>query len=188
MKKIMKLISALKTLLFRNDLGRWKNVSQEAPKNWGGRNIIIAEYIAQNSSVFDVGCGDQGLRGLLKDGCEYQPCDLVEKEGVLYCDFNSGIYPKISRRYDYVVLSGVLEYARRPAEVINRLIAHGGELIVSYATLNKSLSKLGRLSKGWINHLTEYELIKLFESEGLTVRKVAEWNGQGIYSLQKKSG
>ena len=165
-----KAIAAGKTTLIKTDVRRWKKVSQEVP-SWDERNRMIAAFIPENSNVLDLGAGARLLKDYLKPGCEYQPCDIVRSSPeVIFCDFNSGIYPALSRKYDYVVCSGVFEYVRDPARFISEVKHYGRKIIFSYNPFNPGYPRTERLACGWVNHLTEDQLEQLLLSHGLRWR------------------
>ena len=156
-------LAALRTLLIRNDLKRWRQVALGGVPSWDERNRLIAEFIPMNSSVLDLGAGAQLLKSYLKPGCAYQACDLVTNlPDVIYCDFNAKAFPKLPRSYDVVVCSGILEYMRNPLSFMSEIRSYGSRLILSYNPLIEDSSKVRRLAVGWINHFTENDLADLF--------------------------
>lgn len=173
-KKILKMgrtaIAAGKTVLVKTDVGRWKKVSEEVPV-WDERNRVIAGFIPDGSQVLDLGAGARLLKDYLKPGCQYQPCDIIRSSpDVIFCDFNSGIYPVLSRKYDCVVCSGVFEYVRDPAKFLSKIRHYGRKTIFSYNPFHPGYPKAARLACGWVNHFTQDQLEKLFLSHGLRSR------------------
>lgn len=130
------------------------------------RSQKIAEMIAAESTVLDLGCGQQMIRRYLRD-CEYQPCDNQPGQNVLFCDFNWGVYPKVSKRYNYVVCAGILERVKEPATFISRVFEMGDNLLLSYAVRTEGQSVADREKNGWVNHFTIKELNYLLEGIGL---------------------
>lgn len=156
----------------RTDKKRWKKVSQEVP-SWDERNDLIAKMIPPGSAVVDLGCGAMTLKKKLPPDCIYQPCDVVQSAPeVLICDFNADLYPALTRMYDYVICSGVLEYMRDPGAFLSRISQYGTTIILSYNPLQKGETKMSRLGKGWLNHMTQPELESLFASTGLASKIV----------------
>ncbi len=149
------------------DKRRWRKVATEVPP-WDERNAMIAKLIPPNSSVVDLGCGAMTLKARLAPGCVYQPCDVVQSAPeVLLCDFNAGLYPALTRHYDYVICSGVLEYMRDPMDFLTRISKFGSKILLSYNPLQNGETKLTRLAKGWLSHLSQPELEQLFRKAGL---------------------
>lgn len=181
------LTKATLTLMSRTNVNRWREVSKNPHPSWDGRNQIIARLIPVGASVIDLGCGPQTLRRHLDPTCSYQPCDVIKSTpDVIFCDFNSGIYPQVSQVYDYVVCSGVFEYIRNPVEFLEKNSLLGKTVILSYNPLNQMPgdSKIRRLNCDWINHFTKTELETLFEKTGLSwkILNLAE-GGEIIYAL-----
>ena len=182
------LLIAARTLLLRTDVQRWRKVSGEPPP-WDHRNQIIARLIPPNSSVLDLGAGAQTLRKHLDPRCQYQPCDIIPSTpDVITCDFNAGRYPRLTRQYDFVVCSGILEYMRDPAAFIRAIGDYGTTILLSYHPRSAEIGRLRRLGNGWVNHLRLPELETLFSDNGLVARTVhQESGGQMIFELKQRA-
>ncbi len=88
----------------------------DADDRWPARNAEIARHIPPGSKVIDLGAGAQGLRDMLVD-CEYTPADIVQRTpDTVAFDMNGDVWPK--GRWDVAVMSGVLEYADNPRDVL----------------------------------------------------------------------
>jgi hypothetical protein len=173
-RRVRALLAAMRTLSIRTDVVRWRRVAREVPP-WDKRNRVIAGFITANSSVLDLGAGARFLKNYLKEGCSYQPCDVVvSAPDVIYCDFNSGVYPDLANKYDYVVCSGVFEYIRDPICFLLKIRAYGHKIILSYCVAEKGDSIIERLANGWVNHFEEDQLFELFSK--------ADMDGTLIYS------
>ena len=156
------LFVAAKTSFVKTDKRRWEKVSKEVPP-WDDRNQAIAAFIPEGVSVLDLGCGAQTMKRHLKPGCKYQPCDIVQSSpNVIHCDFNSGVYPALTTKYDYVICSGIFEYMRDPATFISEIRNYGKTIIFTYNLSNSKQLVVERLGKGWVNHLEEAKLEQLF--------------------------
>jgi len=179
-------LSALTTLVVRTNVRRWEKAAREKEPCWDERNRIIATFIPEASSVVDLGAGAQTLKHYLKSGCEYQPCDIVKSSpDIIVCDFNSGIYPSLSRRYDYVVCSGVFEYMRRPSQFLSKIRQYGKRIILSYVPAGQAIGPFERLARGWVNHLTSQQLEALFSTNGLHWKLLCRQdNSETIYELK----
>jgi hypothetical protein len=170
------IFTAAKTSLLKTNKGRWKKVSQEIP-HWDDRNRAIAGFIPSGVSVLDLGSGAQTMRHHLKPGCQYQPCDIVQSSpDIIHCDFNSGIYPVITTKYDYVICSGVFEYMRDPARFIFEIRNYGRKIFFTFNPSNLKQMLVKRLGCGWVNHLTEPQLEQLFASAALSWRVIHRKN------------
>jgi hypothetical protein len=179
-------LSALTTLVVRTNVRRWEKAALEKEPCWDERNRIIATFIPGASSVVDLGAGAQTLKRYLKSGCEYQPCDIVKSSpDIIVCNFNSGIYPRLSRRYDYVVCSGVFEYMRHPSQFLSNIRQYGNRIILSYVPAGQTIGPFERLARGWVNHLTSQQLEALFATNGLDWKLICRQdNSETIYELK----
>jgi len=156
------------TVVLRTHVRKWEKVAKQGPPTWDERNIIIARFIPEGSSVIDLGAGAQTLRTHLKPGCKYQPCDVVKSTpDVIFCDFNRGVFPELKETADYVVCSGILEYIRNPKEFIGRVSKYARTLLLSYNPRMKGESRLDRMARHWVNHLTNQSLEKILDDLGL---------------------
>ncbi|PWU09048.1 MAG: hypothetical protein C5B50_28275 [Verrucomicrobia bacterium] len=185
-RKLNALASGCTTLLVRTHRRRWERVARAGAPPWDDRNVTIAGLIPAGSSVLDIGCGAQSLKGHLKERCLYQPCDLVKSTPeVVLCDFNAGIFPRLSKHFDYVVCSGIFEYMRAPQEFLQQVTSLGSITLLSYHPFRKGDSKWTRLVSNWVNHFTETELHAIFEQVGLQW-KIVHGKGcaQRIYEIR----
>ncbi len=165
-------VRALIVSCTQTDKSRWRKVATKVPP-WDERNQMIAALIPANSAVVDLGCGARTLKARLKPGCVYQPCDVVQSAPeVLLCDFNAGLYPALTRDYDYVVCSGVLEYMRDPMDFLTRISRYGSKILLSYNPAQDGETKISRLGKGWLNHMSQAEVEQLFRQAGLAYEVV----------------
>jgi hypothetical protein len=175
---------AIRTAVFLTDYRRWELNARQKP-SWDQRNVCLADYIPSGCSVIDMGSGAQTLRKHLKPGCRYQPCDLIQSTpDCLLCDFNRGRYPDTREVFDFVVCSGVFEYMRSPSDFLRRISRYGKTILMTFCPWSgHKRDVLGRISKGWVNHLTMDALGALFTSTGLEYEIVGRWRGQLIYRI-----
>jgi len=179
-RKARRLEASVRTLVVANDVRRWSGTARSVPA-WDDRNRMIGQLIPPGVSVLDVGSGAQTLRAHLPPTCQYQAADLIPGPGVLRCDLNHGKLPQIRARFDYVVLSGVLEYITKPVAAIQGLRPLAAHLIVSYAVRRPDDSRVARLAMGWRNHLTRAELLALLDGLDLPRWCLGTWHGQEVY-------
>ena len=188
LKFLQGLPHAFKTALTIPDRTRWTKNPRTEPV-WDDRNRIIARLIPPQSRVLDLGSGAQTLRRHLAHSCSYVPCDLVQSSpDCEVVDFNLGIYPSMAKTYDYSVASGVLEYLRNPSDFLVRVQVYAPVTILTYEPARvKPRERLRRLSNGFVNHMGQNELEKLFKSSGFRFREVGVWLGQIVYRLNTTS-
>lgn len=167
-------LRVLRTAAGTTDRGRWVDTNDPGYQT-ADRNRLIAAFVPDGSSVLDLGAGTQQLRRFLPPGCEYQPCDLVERENVLGCDFNAGRFPDVRQRYDVLVVSGVLEFVRDPEGFLGRLPSFGDTLLLSYRIRPTGVTVRERLVSGYLSHLTQEEL------EDMLDRLEYRWERAGVY-------
>jgi hypothetical protein len=172
----------LLSLFSVTETSRWSEVAQQRP-GWDERNRLIAGYIPSGAAVLDLGAGARTLAGYLPD-CVYQPCDIIASDSsVLVCDFNAGKLPEISRRYDYAVASGLLEYLKDIPAFLARLPVMADNAIVSYSPYTRDHSKLWRAGEGWFNHYTQEQFEHILDGVPGRWRVLEPWWTQILYQL-----
>ena len=183
--RLLSVYRVFRTTLYRTDVGRWQEVASREP-SWDSRNRLIAHMIPANASVIDLGSGAQTLARYLGPGCRYQPCDCVKSsDNVLLCDFNNDQYPETLEKFDYVVVSGLLEYIRDPGKFLAQIRSYGDVLLISYAPHEPGQTRAWRTSQGWLNHLTRSGLEHLFSDLDFAWNEVGQWHEQTIYRVQR---
>ena len=106
---------------------------------------LISEWIAPQSSVLDLGCGDGTLLDHLKNshnirgiGLEIDVSNIslcIERGvDVIHVDLDSGEWQKYfaDQEFDYVVMTHALQIVKSPEETLLRMIRIGREAIVTF--------------------------------------------------------
>jgi len=122
---------------------------------------IIADLVAPQSRVLDVGCGDGALLEYLVQAKHVDGRGIeLSQAGVNACvthglsviqgdaDTDLADYPALS--FDYVVLSQTLQATRRPREVLSHLVRIGRYAVVSLTNYGHWRVRLGLLLRGRI--------------------------------------
>jgi hypothetical protein len=149
---------------------------------WEERAKVVAMLISKDASVLDLGAGTQILRRYV--GPDYRPCDALKtSEDTLVCDFNLDQYPDTDRKYDYVVVNGVIEYIAAPFLFLSKAMTYGEKLVLTYAQKLPNQSVQSRRMSGWINHLTQDELEGTLNKMGVHWSLETMWNEQLVYVL-----
>ena len=168
------------------DLARW-TVNAVTEPSWEARVRLIASLIPQGSAVLDVGAGARTLARYLPAGATYQAVDVVEGPETIRADFNALEVPELSRAYDYVVCAGVLEYVGPVHLLLATLAGWGDTVVLSYAVHDGRSTCEGRRRNGWINDLTEADLLALLAQHGLRVVRRLQWEAQVIFELDARA-
>lgn len=172
-------------LLHMSDLIKWQNF--EFKDDWTLRLMRIGELIPDASSVFEFGAGPIGLRPFLKPKCELFSSDVIPRENIAaIIDLNRLPLPSlVGYRTDVAVFSGVLEYVSELRPVAEWTAKYFKTCIATYECADSTSDRLhhiregiGRLSLGWVNHLTESQFIDLFADAGFRLTERVSWGTQ----------
>jgi methionine biosynthesis protein MetW len=120
---------------------------------------LVADQIARNSRVLDVGCGDGMLLNYLRDVKEVDGRGLelsMEKVGdavrrgipVIQGDLETDLKHYPESAFDYVILSQTLQSTRQPKEVLGNLLRLGKYAIVSFPNFGHWSVRLSLLLHG----------------------------------------
>ena len=104
---------------------------------------IIAQHVARDSHILDVGCGDGQLMAALRDDCgcdarglELQPGNVAAAVArglsVIQGDADVDLADYPDRSFDYAILSQTLQTAHAPDRVLDHLLRIGRRAFVSF--------------------------------------------------------
>ena len=159
---------------------------------------VIAQHVAHDTRVLDVGCGDGELMAVLRDtkhvdarGMEIDPGE-VEKAvarglSVVQGDANRDLADYPDAAFDYAILSQTLQTAERPDLMLDELLRIGRKAFVSFPNfahwrMRAYLLAWGRmpvtrhLPVSWyetqnIHHVTVTDFRELLREKGVGIEK-----------------
>lgn len=153
----------------RADRERWGDRGSYR-QSWLDRSRTAASLIPDGTAVLEVGTGLGQFRDGLGPRCTYVGCDLQPVvEGIAAVDLDSERLP--SGSYEVSVCLGVLEYLHEPVAALAKLAEAAPRLILSYCCRSVSPEEAlnPRREMGWVNDLSENELIRELAALGLRV-------------------
>ena len=154
------------------------------PIAWDVRTALVAEMIPPHSSVLEFGAGKEHLATLLPEGCEYQPSDVIARtERTFVCDLNKP-FPTLDKKWDVIVLSGVLEYIVDVPALLSKLRTNCMACILTYAPVDGLECMTTRMKNSWVNHFNAEQFETLLANAGFTIQQQKTWNNQEIYNLR----
>lgn len=114
---------------------------------------VIADIIAPNSRVLDLGCGDGTLLSYLIDqkDCHGTGIEIDEKAiyqciarglTVSHSDIDTGLADYSNKRFDYVILNESLQQVLNPRKVILEALRIGKKVIAGIPNFCHSLARL----------------------------------------------
>jgi hypothetical protein len=178
----------------RADYARWSS-PQGLEEWWDERTKVLAGLVPAGSIVIEFGAGRRQLEKLLPADCTYTPSDLVERgPGTLVCDLNRRPLPSLSHLApDVAVFGGVLEYIRDLAGVAAWLAASDVKTcILSFDPVPAGTGRVGlyrelnrRAYFGYMNNLTEKELLYSFDLAGYVCIQRQTWTRQIIFKFTR---
>jgi hypothetical protein len=179
----------LKTVFYKvirkSDVTRWKLDSNLYP-DWEERTAIMAQWIPENSSIMEFGCGNMALKKYLPDNCHYFPSDLVSRDSNTFViDLNQS-QPLDLPKKDLYFFSGVLEYIYDIEQLVKASENSCKSVILSYTPCVRKTTDLilRRRAEGWVNDYSGEELIDLFGNYNFTLKDRKEWRDQWLLYLE----
>jgi methionine biosynthesis protein MetW len=120
---------------------------------------LIAEMIAPDTRVLDIGCGDGTLIAHLFDtkGCDARGIEIDMAEvtravahglPVMQGDADVDLTHYPDSAFDYVVLSRTLQAVERPREVLRQMLRIGARAVVSFPNFGHWLVRLQIMNEG----------------------------------------
>lgn len=186
---------------------------QEVQKNLNTPKGIFLSWVAEGSTVLDVGCACGDLGKALKDengcvvqGLEYNNYSIeIAKqtnayENIIQCDLNNYKEINISEKFDYIVFGDVLEHIHSPKEVINYFknsLKPEGEILISLPNLahcsikanlllnNFDYTPIGILDETHLKHFTYKTIAEVLAFCNLKIIDYVPTYWAGIYGTQK---
>jgi hypothetical protein len=142
----------------------WKDV-EYFDESWKIRIETMSQFIDQNDSIIDLGCGKMWLKEFLHTSNIYIPVDYVDRgDRTIICDFNKYEFPK--NIVDVSFISGCLEYINDYTWFLNNVCSQCNRCILSYCIFEKYPNLKNRKKSHWVNNLKEKDIIALFSDNG----------------------
>jgi methionine biosynthesis protein MetW len=104
---------------------------------------LISEWIAKDSHVLDLGCGDGTLLAYLRDTCQVSGYGLeIDDDNIALCikagvnvihtDLNKGLSDFSDDSFDYVIMTQALQTIHRPDLLLMEMLRVGREGVVTF--------------------------------------------------------
>jgi hypothetical protein len=144
------------------------------------RAELAAQFIPAGSRVLDLSGGRMALQPLLPNGCSYQACDRIKRDGAVVSGIANGEFPNhAAAQSDIIVMLGVLEQIADVETFFTYLRFCKQDVILSYCATD--LTGAGdRAALGFVNHLSFYDLALLFDRYGFRIECTAPIDGMQV--------
>ena len=127
---------------------------------------LAAQFIPTGARVFDLSEGT-ALQALLPNGCGYRGID--RPLAAFIRDLKSGDFPtRAATDCDVIVMLGVLERTSDVENLFTHLRFCRHDIILSYCATDLTKG-VDRAALGFANHLSFYELARLFDRYGFRI-------------------
>lgn len=143
----------------------------KAPFKFSGRYPVFAEIIEENSTLFDIGCGNgatlkfliekKNIRGEGVD-ISHEAIKVARSKGIeaFVADIGTPEF-QITKEYDYIIISEVLEHISNPEDVMEKVKGKFNKmLIVSIPNIGHYMHRLrllfGHFPIQWAFHPSEH--------------------------------
>jgi hypothetical protein len=138
----------------------------ELGEQWPVRATAAAAWLAEASSVTDLGCGTMSLERYLRPEQRYVPVDLLPRdERTLVLDLNKSLDIERLPASEACAVLGVFEYSYAPDELVAMLRRRYRQVVTTFNMLGDETLEW-RIEQGWVNHFTRDEFIGLFAHRG----------------------
>jgi hypothetical protein len=133
------------------------------------RATLAAQFIPYGANILDLGAS-QSLQRLLPSGCHYRAIGKSgRKRGGNAGDMAAGDFPtSAALQSDIIVMLGVLERFVDLETLFTHLRFCKRDIILSYSPTNLT-GDADRATQGFVNHLSFYELARLFDRFGFRI-------------------
>lgn len=173
--------------LGRSDFARWSQDESLRPE-WNERTELLARLVPSGSTVIEFGAGREFLRNCLPSTCRYTPSDLVARGAHTFvCDLNADQLPCF-RGFNVAVFSGVLEYVLDVDRVFGHLRPDIETIIASYTPTDLLSDTTIRRHFGWVNDMSNAEVIELAIRNGYVADDAGRWENQRLYVFRRIDG
>jgi hypothetical protein len=150
------------------DRERWGDPANYRPR-WAERSKLAASLVQSGTSVLEIVVGTGVFRDAVSARTAYVGADLEPLDPTtIPLDIDRDELP--ARRFDYVVLLGVITYLHRPRDAVRKICGVADRIVVSYCCRRAELTaedvRESRRSRGWLNDFTQAEFVALFARHG----------------------
>ena len=122
----------------RTLIERWEALEENPEsQHWSVRAVMAADYLRDQPSVADFGCGSMNLANHLQQNQCYIPVDVVARDHrTLVCDLNKHQPPET--RATAAAFLGIVEYLYDPLSVLQFASRQYQVSVVSYCIARRS--------------------------------------------------
>lgn len=183
----------------------WKERGFDINKKLKEREVIILDFIQSSKKVLDVGCGNSRLPVALKDkGVDVFVADISDevlkgfgKYGIksIKVDLENISLISFDNKFDYIILSEVLEHTKNPEEIIEKLKDFTDNFIITVPNSAFYRYRFGLLFGGrfftqWVYHPSEHlrfwshiDFLDWLKSMNLEVENSISSNGFSLFGI-----
>ncbi|MER9581311.1 capsular polysaccharide synthesis protein [Mesorhizobium sp. M0276] len=156
------------------DRERWGALSSYKA-DWSMRGEITARFIPDGARILEIGTGTGAFRRMVMDRCHYSGADLspLDQQTLVLNLENDPIPPG---DWDAIVLLGVIEYLHDPLQALTKVSAAARMVILSYCVPRNVEDPASRRARGWVNELTERDLISHLALSRLSLKVIEPVN------------
>ena len=186
----------------------WKHRGWELNGKLKPRELVMLEIIPAGAKVADIGCGNSLLPVKLKEkGCQVSVADISDIVLGQYRDLGMNGFKidlertkdiRLPEKFDYLILSEVLEHTRDPEQIVKALKPYTERFLITIPNSAAYQFRYGLMFRGrfftqWVYHPSEHlrywshidfldwlramglEVISAPVSEGFSLRGLLPW-------------
>lgn len=140
-------------------------------KKLNPKDYVMLDLVPAGAKIADIGCGNSLLPVKLKEkGCEVSVADISDLVLGQYKNFGINGFKidlekaseiKLNNKFDYLILSEVLEHLRNPEQVIEALKPYTKHFLITIPNSAAYQFRYGLLFRGrfatqWLHHPSEH--------------------------------
>ena len=139
---------------------------------WSQRNLFIKEYIPENSSIIDYGCGNKEILDFYRPK-KYLGIDILEDADIVM-DLNDP--REITEKYDVGLILGLLEYLDNPDFTLDKIKYTANKFLILTCNSKKKKEWKKSFNKDQIEKIvkTHFKKVETFSINGYTLIKAEE--------------
>lgn len=161
----------------RTLMERWSVLADAEGSHWSARSSLAAEWLVEEKSITDFGCGMMYLEKYIRPEQQYIPSDVAARDHrTIVCDLNRQSIPKTHT--SSATFLGVLEYIYETPNLLAEAAKNFDTLVMTYCVTDAPSAPPDRREHAWVNEYNRAEMEAIIAETGWTIERsqfVDDW-------------